>query len=164
MKNNKNNKRKMAVAVLAGLALTGIIGASAASLGGINGSRSAPTPHDVISCDTDGVDVSYDTEFVRPAATTDQNGMFDVTRSTVSDVNVACDGLDFEVVLLNDANTRLGSIRHRRTLDNLTDDDVLRRLPRRVATGAVDAELVDRHRDHDLGHDRHSLIRRRPID
>ena len=137
MTNNKNNKRKMAVAVLAGLALTGIIGASAASLNGINGSLGADA-QDVISCDSDGVDVSYDTEFVAGGP----NGMFDVTAVTVSNVNFACDTLDFEVVLLNDANTAIGAASGTVGLvDNLDDDFTAAVTPESPAT-TVDAELV----------------------
>ena len=133
MKNTRNNKRKMAVAVLAGLALTGIIGASAASLGGIDGQSLGADAADVVSCDTNGVNVSYDTNFVPGSP----NGLFDVDSVTVYDVAFDCDGLDFELVLLNDMNTPIGQADGQVALDDATDDDFDVAL-----TGTIDAELV----------------------
>ena len=132
MKNSKNNRRKMAVAVLAGLALTGMVGASAASLNGIDSSLGADA-QDVLSCDTNGVDVSYDTTFVSAAP----NGLFDVDSVTVSDVNFDCDKLAFEIVLLDDANAVMGQESGTVALVDATDDDFV--VP---FTGSIDAELV----------------------
>ena len=115
MKNNKNNKRKMAVAVLAGLALTGLVGASAASLGGIRGGTLGADAEDVLSCDTDGVDASYNTSFRSDAAAVDPtvadgiNGHFNVDSVTLTDVNVDCVGKAYEILLLDGDNVVIGT-------------------------------------------------------
>lgn len=144
--NNRHNKRKMAVAVLAGLVLTGLVGASAASLNGIRGASLGADAEDVISCDDDGVDVSYGTNFVSddPATGTpdpDENGFFDVDSATVSGVNALCEGKDYEVVLLDDLNLVLGTATGTVELDtpivlDATDDFDA------AFTGLIDAEMV----------------------
>lgn len=146
-KDNKNNKRKAAIALLAGLAITGLIGASAASLGGIGGASLGADATDVASCDDTGVDVSYETVFVRdatitPPLDTDDQGYFDVDKVIVGGVLAACDLLTFEVVLLDDNNNTLGSATGPVTLVDtipLVDDDNYFEVP---MAGLVDAELV----------------------
>ena len=151
MKNNKNNKRKMAVAVLAGLALTGLVGASAASLGGIRGGTLGADAEDVISCDTDGVDVVVQhlvqvrRGCSRPDAADGINGHFNVDSVTLSDVNVDCVGKAYR-----DPAARRGQRRHRQPLQQHSRSSRPRRSLRLHCPGrsrpspsdGVDAETV----------------------
>jgi hypothetical protein len=150
MKNNKNNKRKMAVAVLAGLALTGLIGASAASLGGITSTSLGADAEDVLSCDTDSVTASYNTSFVPDApgaafeTADDINGRFNVDSVTIGNVNDDCDGLVYEVLLLDQDNDVIAEASDTvelvpDPLDLLDPTDDFDAAP---FDGPVDAELV----------------------
>ena len=92
------NMRKKSVAILAGLAIAGTVGASAASLGGLGGNDLGADAAEVVSCDTDGVVLAYETSF--DAAT----GEYEVDTVTVSSVNAACDGQDFGLTLTDGTN------------------------------------------------------------
>ena len=151
MKNNKNNKRKMAVAVLAGLALTGLIGASAASLGGITSTSLGADAEDVLSCDTDSVTASYNTSFVPDAAPVadwdtddDINGHFNVDSVTIGNVNDECDGLVYEVLLLDQDNDVIAEASDTVELvpDPLDLLDPIDDFDAAPFDGPVDAELV----------------------
>ncbi len=96
MKIESKSMRKKSVAVLAGLAIAGAVGASAASLGGLNSDDLGADTGDVASCDTNGIDVGYDTSF---DGTT---GEYVVTSINLSDINAACEGQTFDLTLLGD--------------------------------------------------------------
>ncbi|HEY3486224.1 MAG TPA: hypothetical protein VGK49_12620 [Ilumatobacteraceae bacterium] len=96
------NIRKKSVAVLAGLALAGIVGASAASLGGVRSESLGADVGVVGSCDTDGVDVDFDTAVAGNVVT--------VSGLNMSDINAACNGQDVQVTLLDSANAQVGNV------------------------------------------------------
>ncbi len=97
------NLRKKSVAVLAGLAIAGAVGASAATLGGLGGEDLGADTGDVASCDTDGVDVGYTTEFDATA------GEYLVTELNLSDINANCEGQDFDLTVLDGSDAVLDS-------------------------------------------------------
>lgn len=92
-KPNTTNNRKKLAALLAGLAITGIVGASASSLGGITSTSLGADTQNVTACDTNGVNVDYTTSY-HPAG-----NIIQVDNVTVTDVDIACAGLTYEVVL-----------------------------------------------------------------
>lgn len=102
MKNEQNHKRKVGIAVLAGLAITGIIGASAASLGGIDSDTLGADVGVVGSCDTDGVTVEYAVSFDSEA------GEAEVDSVDIGSVNALCNGLTYDVTLLDGAGANIG--------------------------------------------------------
>ena len=87
------NMRKKSIALVAGLAITGIVGASAASLGPVTGSSLGATVDTVASCDTDGITVSYLTDYDLT-----EDAVL-VTEVEIGSVATACNALDFEVTL-----------------------------------------------------------------
>jgi hypothetical protein len=97
------NMRKKSVAVLAGLAITGLVGAAAASLGGIAADDLGADADVIASCDTDGVDVGYTTDY------SDTLDIYVVTAVTVSDIAPSCDGQTISATLTDVAADELGS-------------------------------------------------------
>jgi hypothetical protein len=91
----------MTVALLAGVSIAGIAGASAASLGTVTSGSLGSASSVVASCDTDGVSLSYVTQFT--------GGAYRVTSVTVSGVNAACDKQTGSVTLLDKNGNTLGS-------------------------------------------------------
>lgn len=98
MKMKSKNMRKKSVAILAGLAIAGTVSASAASLGGLNSNDLGADTGDVSSCDTNGVGVDYTTTF--DAAL----GEYVVDGISLSDLNAACEGQDYDIVGLDGAS------------------------------------------------------------
>jgi len=98
----KINKR-VAVALLGGLAVAGVAGASAATLGDVTSDSLGSGDGIVGSCDSDGVEVDYSTEY---DASTD---VFEVTGVTVGAVNDDCEDLDVEITLRDGAGDEIGS-------------------------------------------------------
>lgn len=96
-----NTHKRVAIAVLGGLAIAGVAGASAATLGGVRSSSVGSDDGIITSCDSDGVDVSYDTAF--------QGGAYKVTAVTFSDVSKDCDGDEASFTLLDGGNAALTS-------------------------------------------------------
>ena len=94
MKIKSKSMRKKSVAVLAGLAIAGAVGASAASLGGLNSDNLGADTGEVASCDTDGIDVGYTTEYNATAAE------YIVTSIDLTDINALCESQDFDLTVL----------------------------------------------------------------
>ena len=90
--------RKKSIALVAGLAITGIVGSSAASLGITSQSLGAGV-EPVASCDT-SVTVDYATSYVAGSAGPG-SGINSVDTVTIGDVAAACDGLAYEVNILD---------------------------------------------------------------
>ncbi|MGB2695496.1 MAG: hypothetical protein WBD55_09945 [Dehalococcoidia bacterium] len=84
--------------VTGGIVFGAVIGA-AASLGGISPATLGADDATVISCDTDGVSASYDTDFI--------GGEFVVTDVTVEDISLDCDDKTVDVVL-TDGGSNVG--------------------------------------------------------
>lgn len=91
--------KQLALALAAGGAATAAVIASAASLGSLNSTDLAAGTHEVVACDSNGVDVSYTTGF--------EGGDYRVTSITLSNVADACDGQDVKITL-SDGTNQLG--------------------------------------------------------
>lgn len=90
MSTRKSNRRRRVV-----LAITMATGVSAASLGGLRADDIGADTGVIASCDTNGVDVEYRTNFNRPS------GQFRVNRVVVRNVSEACDGLPYQLTLFD---------------------------------------------------------------
>jgi hypothetical protein len=97
MKMKSKSMRKKSVAILAGLAVAGGVGASAASLGGLNSDNLGADTGDVASCDIDGIDVDYATEF------DSETGEYLVSAINLTDIDAACEAQVFSLTVLGDA-------------------------------------------------------------
>jgi hypothetical protein len=96
-------RRKLTAVVLAVLVFS-LIAASAASLGGINSADLGADATVVAACDTNGVDVSYNTNYVPGTP-----GNYEVTSVDVTNIaSPACDGYDISVTL-GSGSSALGS-------------------------------------------------------
>jgi len=95
-------RRKLTAIVLAVLVFS-LIAASAASLGGITTADLGADATVVAACDTDGVDVSYNTSY-SPGAP----GNYEVTSVDVSNIASACNTYTISVTL-GDGTSALGS-------------------------------------------------------
>ena len=78
---------------VAAVAVAAFGAASAASLGGLNSAQVGADNTVVASCDTNGVDLAYDTSY---DATT---GSYRVTQATISNINVNCNGQTVDLTL-----------------------------------------------------------------
>jgi len=85
--------RRKSIAVLLGITIAGVVGASAAGLGGITNESLGADAVVVASCDDDGIAATYVTDY----STTLQ--AYEVTGVTLSGVDAACVGLDYDVTL-----------------------------------------------------------------
>lgn len=94
-------KRAYIAAGVGTLAFGGSL-AFAASLGGIDSDNLGSSTSVVASCDTDGIDVSYTTEYDATEA------QFDVVSVTLSDVAPGCEGEAIDVTLADDTNAEIG--------------------------------------------------------
>lgn len=95
------NVRKKSIALVAGLVIVGTVGASAATLNGLGDENLGADAADVVSCDTNGVDLSYNTSF------DSTSNEYEVDSVTVSSVAPACDGQAFSLTL-TDGSSILG--------------------------------------------------------
>jgi hypothetical protein len=96
-----NAPRKASLAVLAGVAITGVVGAAAASLGGLTTDSLGADDAIVAACDDDGIDVVF---------TTSHDGTsFVVDSVDFSDVAAACDGLSWDLVLIDEDDAEIFS-------------------------------------------------------
>lgn len=84
---------RKSLAVLAAVGVFGALTASAATLGGLNSAVLGADQTIVASCDTDGINLSYDNSYDEAS-----NSYF-TDAVTISDVNAACDGSDFQLTL-----------------------------------------------------------------
>ncbi|MEN9645141.1 MAG: hypothetical protein RL238_1810 [Actinomycetota bacterium] len=78
--------RKVVIAGVASVLVAGMAGASAASLGVFTGNSLGSGDAIVASCDTDGIDVGYSTQYVPLAGTSE------VTAVNFGNVNNGCSG------------------------------------------------------------------------
>jgi hypothetical protein len=95
-------RRKLTATVLAALVFS-LIAASAASLGGINTADLGADATVVAACDSDGVDVSYNTSY-SPGGP----GNYEVISVDVASIDPGCNG-DTISVTLGDGTNALGS-------------------------------------------------------
>lgn len=128
MKIKSKSMRKKSAAVLAGLAIAGAVGASAASLGGLNSDELGADTGAVASCDIDGIDVAYTTEF------DETEGEYLVTEIVLSDVDEACDTQDVDLTVL-------------RTNFEVTPNEVLTSLPFTAVADDTESITVDTSRN-----------------
>lgn len=96
-------KKRIFIAILSGLLVFASVFALAASLGGITSGKVGADNTAVASCDTDGVTTSYATAW----DATDKR--YEVTSTTVSGVNDACDGETLSVALTDSTGAQIGS-------------------------------------------------------
>ena len=78
--------RKVVIAGVASVLVAGMAGASAASLGAFTGNSLGSGDDVVASCDTDGIDVGYSTQYVPSAGTSE------VTAVNFGNVDIDCSG------------------------------------------------------------------------
>lgn len=90
--------RKKSVALVLALGVTGIVGAAAASFNGLNASSLGSEDTVVASCDTDGIEVGFTTSY----SSDDQR--YEVSSVDLSEVDDACDGLDFDLTVTDGAD------------------------------------------------------------
>jgi hypothetical protein len=98
MKTKRTNQRR-SVASLAAVAVTIGVGASAASLGGLESNQLGADTGVVASCDDNGIDVLYRTAYHRGS------GQFRVNRVILRNVSVQCEGLPYQLTLIDAAGT-----------------------------------------------------------
>ncbi len=94
--------RRALMAVLVGTAAGGAVLASAASLG-VNGRTLGAGRTVVASCDTNGVNLFYNTTFHAPS------GSYRIASVTVRNISGACIGARMSLTLRDSANAALGS-------------------------------------------------------
>lgn len=95
--------RKKLTAVILAVLVFSLIAASAASLGGIRTDQLGADVEVVASCDTDGVDVAFNTTYVPGTP-----GTYEVSSVDLGDVNQACDAQTIEVTLADSGGADLG--------------------------------------------------------
>jgi hypothetical protein len=120
------NIRNKGLAVLAGVGVAGLVGAAAASLDLTTSSLGADAQV-VASCDTDGIDVNWVTGY---------NALeqrFDLEDVELTGVAAACDGLDLEIVITDDADLSIATFSGAATTGTTTA----------ALSAPVDAELVE---------------------
>jgi hypothetical protein len=91
--------KQLMLALGAGGAAAAAAVASAASIGTVNSTDLAAGTSVVAPCDSDGIDVSYTTEF--------NNGEYKVSSITLDGVHANCNGQDVKITL-SDGTTSLG--------------------------------------------------------
>ena len=94
MSNTKTRKR--AVALLAAIFAVGALSASAATLGGISSRNVQSGDVLVATCDTDGVEINYDTQYESAS------DVFEVATVTVSGIADTCESNNIEIALVDD--------------------------------------------------------------
>lgn len=104
--------KKIILAAAAGLTAVGAVSASAATLGGINADSLGVDDSVIAACDTDGIDVAYTLTYSAAALT------YNVDDVILSDVAVACDGLDYSITLAGTGGISLGSATDTVVLDD----------------------------------------------
>lgn len=104
--------KKIILAAAAGLTAVGAVSASAATLGGINSDSLGVDDSVIAACDTDGIDVAYTLTYSAAALT------YNVDDVILSDVAVACDGLDYSITLAGTGGISLGSATDTVVLDD----------------------------------------------
>jgi hypothetical protein len=95
--------KRTVLAILAGLLVFASVFALAASLGGITSGNVGADNAAVASCDSDGVTTSYTTAW----DATDKR--YEISSTTVSGVNDACDGQTLSVSLTDSSGAQIGS-------------------------------------------------------
>lgn len=93
--------RKVVIAGVASVLVAGMAGASAASLGAFTGNSLGSGDAIVTSCDTDGIDVGYSTQYVDPTS--------EVTAVNFGNVDIDCNNKLATVTLRNAAGVVLAS-------------------------------------------------------
>ncbi len=93
--------KKIILAAAAGITAVGAVSASAATLGGINADSLGVDDSVIAACDTDGIDVAYTLTYSAAGLT------YNVDDVILSDVAVACDGLDYSITLAGAGGTAL---------------------------------------------------------
>ena len=95
--------RKKLTAVILAVLVFSLIAASAASLGTIRTDQLGASVDVVSSCDTDGVDVAYNTTYVAGAPS-----YYSVDSVDVTGINANCNGQAIEFTLADGTGTALG--------------------------------------------------------
>ncbi len=105
-------RSKRAALAIAGGALAGtVVMASAASLGTLNVQTLGASSNVVASCDTDGINVSWNdgASPVYAGNATASLSTYNVTLVQLSNVNVACNGLRYKMTLADSGGVTVGA-------------------------------------------------------
>jgi hypothetical protein len=116
MKTKRTNQRR-SVASLAAVAVTIGVGASAASLGGLESNQLGADTGVVASCDDNGIDVLYRTAYHRGS------GQFRVNRVILRNVSVQCEGLPYQLTLIDAAGSPYETDGNSLLVTNIRDRD-----------------------------------------